>query len=207
MPYVVAVIDVPPVAWDPPPRRPHRWPAWAGATLSLVTTLAMATLVVTVARAAGDSRYAKSDVCRSLDIGPLAVRLGVAVPEPEKSLVPSVCRFPVTGRDGLRAGLGSVQVAFFRSGFEAWLSWQTREQDDRLRAVDGIGRSALVSTEEATSGSARACAVHLQVLDANVTVRSTVMLFADLASRPCDDLGPVTAALIDSTRATLARLA
>ena len=45
------------------------------------------------------------------------------------------------------------------------------------------------------------------MLDSNVTVLSQVFTFGDLESRPCDDLESVTTALIDSTRASLARLA
>ncbi|MGK5684732.1 hypothetical protein [Actinoplanes sp. URMC 104] len=203
------MIDAPPPLWDPPrPRRPRLWPAWLGGSLSLLTVLAVAGIVIATVNAGRESRYSKSDVCAALDLAAITARLGVPAPEPQKSTVPGVCRYPVLEPGGLRAGGGGLSVTFFDNALAAWWSWQGQtSEDDGAREVDGLGRSARVTTEEAGVGSVTGCSVQLRVLDSNVTVLSQIVAYGDLASRPCDDLESVTTALIDSTRASLARLA
>ncbi|XVV17141.1 hypothetical protein ACQP2X_23010 [Actinoplanes sp. CA-131856] len=194
--------------WDPPPRRPGWAKAYIGASLGLVTTLVVTVGGIRGLNAATETRYAeKPDVCGALETGPLERRLGVPSSQPEKGLLPSVCDYAMFDA-GRRQGAGRLTINRFASSFEASLSWEVEKTDDeRITDVPGLGREARIATVDSPSPGIPICSAHLHVLDANAMLMSQISVAADLGSHPCDDLEALKAALIDSTRATMAHFA
>lgn len=63
-----------------------------------------------------------------------------------------------------------------------------------------------LASERITSGTANGRTVYLEVLDSNLRFTSGISAFADLPSRPCDDMDALAAGVIDSARTSTARL-
>jgi hypothetical protein len=205
--YRFAVIDSSTEVWDPPPSRPSLAPAWVGASLSAAMILALVAAGGLFAYAWTDKRYTETgDSCSRLDITPVAARLGVPAPRPQPSRGEG-CSYPVESEDGLWSGYGSVRLDYGPNAAAAWLAWRYREMEGDPRDVPDLGRAARLTSQRSESDGQPVCSVYLEVLDSNLRLDTGVGAYADMPSRPCDDLDALAAAVIDSARASLARLA
>ncbi|GIF42315.1 hypothetical protein [Actinoplanes xinjiangensis] len=208
MAYRFAVIDTSTELWDPPPSRPSLAPAWIGASLSSAMILALVAVGGVVAHAWNDERYRETgDACSRLDLSAVAARLGDPALRPQPSVNAGACAYFVENEDGSWRSYGTVQLDYGANAAVAWVGWRYKEAEGSPRDVPNLGRAArLVSHASNIEGEA-VCSVSLDVLDSNLRFSTGLGANADMPSRPCDDLEALGDALIESTRASLVRLA
>lgn len=208
MAYRFAVIDTSTEVWDPPPSRPSLAPAWIGASLSSAMILALVAAGGVFAYAWTDERYRETgDTCSRLDITAIATRLGDPALRPQPSRTPGACAYVVEDEVGFWDSYGTVQLDYGRNAVGAWLAWRNQEVTGNPREVPDLGRAARLTMQAKNVEGEDVCSASVEVLDSNLLLRIGIGTDADMPSRPCDDLEALGDALIESARASLARLA
>jgi hypothetical protein len=208
MAYRFAVIDTSTELWDPPPSRPSLAPAWIGASLSAAMVLALVAAGGVVAHAWNDERYRETgDACSRLDISAVATRLGDPAVRPQPSVDAGTCSYVVRNEDGFWGSYGTVHFTYGANAAVAWIGWRYDETEGSPRDVPNLGRAARLVSQTTDVQGETACSVSLDVLDSNLRLSTAIGAAAGMPSRPCDDLEALADALIESTRASLARLA
>lgn len=171
--------------------------------------LVMVTLVAVGAVRALDAPYAKGvDVCEILEVGPIIARLGAVAPRMQPSPAGDGCRFRIADDQDREFGAGRLTVAHLDNAASARIYWQLQDSDEQAFAeVPGLGHASRTLTRETSFSTMTSCDAFLDVLDSNVIVRGQVGFAAGWSGNGCEKLDGLQESLIESTRATMARLA
>jgi hypothetical protein len=181
--------------------------AWIGLSLSFTMISVIVVAGVLGMRASSERNYRESaDPCAGMEVGPVATVLGIPGPRLQQNPRADGCSYDIEEQDGTFGGGGYVELNYFDNALVAWLGWRYQLEEDSREVLD-LGSAARITTQRVTSGPATGCSVRLEVLDSNLIFKSRITTFAEMSARPCDNLDAVSAALIDSARASIAGIA